>query len=392
MKKGRLLGLLVIVSTLVLTTPLTSVYAQIDTVYNHSDYDLYIYNYEGSDTFYNVPNILEKTENNSPKNIILFIGDGMGVSHITAAYIANGGNLFLNNFKNIGLTTTYSATDFITDSGAAATALATGEKTFKYSIGMNADTIPVKNIREIYQEAGKLTGIVVTATVTHATPAAFVAHREHRNQHEDIALDYYNSDIDLFIGGGYRYFANRSDGIDLIEKLISKGYHIITEADSLKDTHWEKVAGLIADKHPNSSSNWYQGFLSDATKFAIENLSNENGFFLMVEGSQIDWGGHNNDISYIIREMLEFDKAIGEALIFASENNETLVLVVSDHETGGLAIEDGDLTTGRVKASFASTNHTGSIVPVFAFGAGAKEFKGIYHISDIPKKLIKLKK
>lgn len=349
---------------------------------------------------YYVENFRQPKKRGKPRNIILLIGDGMGVSHITAAMVANRGDLYLNQMLYTGFTTTHSGDDFITDSGAGGTALASGTKTYNEAIGVNMDTIAVVNIRELLSSLGLSTGVVSTSSVTHATPAAFVAHQPYREMHEDIALDFLYSGIDLFIGGGVNFFCYRTDSRDLIRELSDKGYTIDTNTtakssaiarSAMPDVN--RFAGLYARDHMVSADSGRGDFLPAATKFATEHLSrNRKGFFLMVEGSQIDWGGHDNITGSIISEMLDFDRAVGEALRFAAEDKRTLVIVASDHETGGFAVHAGDYSTGKVEGRFTSVDHTGSMVPVFAYGPGAEHFIGIYDNTDLPRKILKAMK
>jgi len=333
-----------------------------------------------------------------PDRIILMIGDGMAIAHITAALVANSGDLYLRRFHHIGFTTTHSASDFITDSGAAGTALATGQKTYNGAIGMNTDTVAVRNIREVMAAAGYGTGVVSTSAITHATPAAFVAHQPSRELHEAIALDFVESGIDVFLGGGLHHFVKRNDGRNLVAELMNKGY--VVDTQSVKNNpvptaemagKQKKYAGLYAAGHLVPSDSGRGEFLSLATRDAIKVLNRSpKGFFLMVEGSQIDWGGHDNNTGYIITETLDFDRAVGEALQFAAADQRTLVIVTSDHETGGMTLHGGNFETGQVTGAFTSGEHTGSMVPVFAFGPGAQMFTGFYDNTELPKRILKL--
>ncbi|MDD4189842.1 MAG: alkaline phosphatase [Mangrovibacterium sp.] len=337
---------------------------------------------------YKVKNYPNKFKSNKPKNIILMIGDGMGVTQVYAGFTANKGHLFLENMKTIGFSKTYSASGYITDSAAGGTALATGVKTYNGAIGIDAEGNPVKTILEYAEEKGKSTGLVATAAVNHATPAAFIAHRKDRGMYEDIAADFLKTDIDVFIGGGYKYFTERKDGRDLVEELKQKGYNVEQEMKNVAGVKSEKLAGLVASEHlPHAGER--NGMLPLATKTAIDILSrNKNGFFLMVEGSQIDWGGHQNNVSYIAEEMLDFDRAIGKALDFAAKDGKTLIIVTADHETGGFSIFGGDINAGVVTGGFNTGGHTGVMVPVFAYGPGAREFMGIMENTDVAKQLI----
>ena len=337
--------------------------------------------------FYAVEDYQDIVRRQKPKNIILMIGDGMGLSQVFAGMTANGNHLFLENFKHIGFSKTQSADNYITDSAAGGTALSCGIKTYNGAIGVNIDTVIVENIREIAEIMGKATGVVSTSAITHATPASYMAHQGSRASYEDIAADFLNTKVDVFIGGGYKHFSDRKDGRNLIAELKQKGYQVLQNMDSIKNISIGKLAGLTALEH-NDRIATRKDMLQVATKTALNILDNDkDGFFLMVEGSQIDWGGHQNDTRYIVEEMLDFDKTIGVALEFASKNSETLILVTADHETGGFAITSGDMLAGKVEGAFLTGNHTGLVVPVFAYGPGAENFMGFMENIDIAKKI-----
>ncbi|HOO83968.1 MAG TPA: alkaline phosphatase [Prolixibacteraceae bacterium] len=346
--------------------------------------------YQNKD-FYEVQYFEEPDTKQKPKNVIVFIGDGMGVSHVFASLTANKGQLYLKNFKHIGFQTTASATNYITDSAAAGTALSTGTKTYDAAIGVNTDTIALENIRVKLEEKGLATGVVSTSAITHATPAAFVAHQPYRYMYEAIAADFLKTNIDLFIGGGYDHFTKREDGRNLVDELKDKGYQVVTETKDLNKIKSGKLAALVANEHTPKVLDGRGNMLETATETAIRVLSNDNdGFFVMIEASQIDWGGHANSTPYIVSETLDLDKAVGKALAFAAENKETLVIVTADHETGGMAITGGNIETGKVEAQYVWGNHTALMVPVFAFGPGAEKFTGIYDNTDISKKILEL--
>ncbi len=327
-----------------------------------------------------------------PENVILMIGDGMGIAQVYAGMTANGGNLFLQNFKHVGWAKTHSSDNYITDSAAGGTALASGTKTYNGAIGVDPAGNSVRNIRELAEEMGKATGVVSTSAITHATPASFVAHVPKRSTYEDIAAGFLKTNIDVFIGGGYKHFHDRKDGRDLVRELKSKGYQVLSNIDSIAAVRSGKLAGLTAPEH-NARYSERGNMLEKATKTALNILSRDkDGFFLMVEGSQIDWGGHQNNMSYLVGEMLDFDRTVGIALAFAASNKETLIVVTADHETGGLSIKEGNLSTGMVRGAFSGGSHTGIVVPVLAFGPGAEQFTGFMENTDIAEKIRKLMK
>ncbi len=323
------------------------------------------------------------------KNIILLIGDGMGIDHLYAGVIANK-SLNMENAQYIGLTKTYSANRLITDSGAAGTAIATGTKTKNGSIGVDENGNALKSIRAHAQENGLSTGLVSVSSITDATPAAFVANQVKRTMREEIAVDFLNSDITLFIGGGRNNFSNRSDERDLLSELEEKGFKVAHDMESVTNTESGKLVGLLTEanmpRYPERGD-----FLPQSTETALRLLSENNkGFFLMVEGSLIDGGGHSNDLDYVNNEMLDFDNAVKIAFDFADQNPGTLVVVTSDHETGGMSITGGDIKTGEVSATWATSGHSAALVPVMSYGEGAEEFAGIYENTDLFNKMLSL--
>ena len=330
----------------------------------------------------------------TPKNIILLIGDGMGVTQISAGMYMNGNKLNLEKFPVIGLHKAYSGSHLITDSAAGATAFSCGVKTYNGAIGVDMDSMPVKTILEIAEEKGMATGMVSTSTIVHATPASFIAHQKGREMYEAIAADFMNTEIDFFVGGGKKYFDRRStDDRDLYKELQDKDYVVSDyfQHDLIKsELSWKKnFAYFTADNDPLPVSQG-RDYLYAASKMAMAFLSKRSseGFFLMIEGSQIDWGGHANDSDYIVSEMLDFNRTIGAVLDFASKNRETLVIVTADHETGGYSILK-ESRMDSLATAFTTDYHTADLIPVFAFGPGANAFGGIYENTAIFKKMLK---
>lgn len=332
---------------------------------------------------------LPEINNRKAKNIILMIGDGMGTSQIYAGLVANKGKLYIEYLPNIGFIKTYSADDLITDSAAGATAFATGKKTNNGMIGMTPDNQPIPAITDLVEQRGLSTGLVATSTITHATPAAFVAHEFSRHYYEQIASDFLRDGVDVFIGGGRSHFTDRLDRLNLLDVLKERNYTVVDTILDLDAAQGDKLAGLLYYDSPPSIIEGRGDMLARATKKTLEILSkNENGFFLMVEGSQIDWGNHSNNILYQTEETLDFDRTIGEVLEFAASNQQTLVIITADHETGGLAISGGNLKKGVVFGDYTTNGHTGVMVPVFAYGPSADLFRGIYENTDIYHKMV----
>lgn len=320
------------------------------------------------------------------KNIIFLVGDGMGTAQIYAGLTANRGPLNLEKCTHVGLSKTNSSDRYITDSAAGATAFSCGVKTKNNAVGVDSLGRPVRTILEIAEDHGLATGLVATTYITDATPAAFIAHQPKRSMGEEIAADFLKTDIDLFIGAGLEHFRKRKDGRDLTVELQKKGYQVLQDIQAIEKVKKGKVAGFVSD------ARWSRGRgdqLQRSASTAIRILNqNEKGFFLMIEGSQIDDGGHANNTNQIIEEMLDFDNVIGDVIEFAKKDGETLVVITADHETGGFTIVDGSLKTGRVEGRFSTEGHTSVMVPVFAYGPGAELFSGIYHNNTIFNKFL----
>ena len=334
----------------------------------------------------------------SPKNIILLIGDGMGVSQISTAFYFNDDSV--NNFMRfpvVGLIKTSSASDKITDSAAGATAFSAGACTYNGAIGVDTDTASVPTIVEILAEQGLSTGLIATSSITHATPAAFYAHVASRDMQDEIARQLVHAPVDFFAGGGNQFFSHREDSVNYLDSLQAQGFLLDTTQLASPDTlsKDQKYAYLMAPDGMPRMTEQRGDFLPKATQMALDHLSqNDKGFFLMVEGSQIDWGGHANDAEYIITEVADFDKTLGVALDFAEKNKNTLVVVTADHETGGFALSSTDNNDhtysdyNKITPTFSTGGHTATLIPVFAFGPGAQLFGGIYKNTDIFKKMI----
>ncbi len=328
----------------------------------------------------------------APKNVIFMIGDGMGIAQIYSGMVANGNKLALEQCTYSGFSKTYSASNFTTDSGAGGTALACGVKTKNGMIGMNPDSVAVSSILEQAEKNKLSTGIVVACAVTHATPASFIAHQVNRNMYEEIAADYLKTNIDVFIGGGKKYFEDRADGKDLTQDLIAKNYKVAYTLADVKATKTGKLAGLLYDDQ-NPGMPERGDMLPESTVAAIDILKNNpKGFFLMIEGSQIDWACHDNNAKQAVLEMQDFDKTIGKVLEFAKKDGNTLVIITADHETGGMTILNGKMGSDDMNVVYTTKNHSGVPVPVFAYGPGAENFTGFMENTSFKQKLEKLLK
>jgi alkaline phosphatase len=322
------------------------------------------------------------------RNVIFMIGDGMGVPDVYAAQTVSSEPLNIEECPVTGFQTTFSSDNYVTDSGAAGTALATGTKTKNGSIGVDAQGNRVKSILEFAEEHGLATGLVSTSAVTHATPASFIAHQSNRGSYEDIASDFLKTDIDVFIGGGYDHFGRRKDNINLIDTLKKRGYEVDTTLSSIAKSTSLKLAGFTAPLQNPYRLKGRGNMLPVSSGKAIEILSkNPKGFFLMIEGSQIDWAAHLGSADTTVDETLDFDEAVGVALDFAKKDGHTLVVITADHETGGVTIISGDRAAHTVNLAFSTKNHTAVMVPVYAFGPSAEKFAGSYDNTDIFKKI-----
>lgn len=323
-----------------------------------------------------------------PKNIILLIGDGMGTAQIFAGLTANKGWLNLEQCSFVGFHKNQSADNYITDSGAGATAFSTGKKAKNGAIGVDALDKPFPTILELAAKHHLATGLVVSCSITHATPAAFIAHQPSRTMTEAIANDFLKTPIDVFIGGGKKYFNQRKDGKNLCDSLLKKGYAVTNTLSEVVKINSGKLAGFIDTAEPPRVTAGRGDQLLKSLQTALKILQkNKKGFFLMLEGSQIDWGGHANDSAYVIDEMIDFDKAIGEAIAFAKKDKNTLIIITADHETGGLALTGGDMKKGLVQMKFITKEHTAVMIPVFTYGPMASTFSGIYENTDLFKKM-----
>lgn len=328
-----------------------------------------------------------------PTNIVFVIGDGMGLTQATAFMYNNEGKIALERCKSIGLHKSHAANNLITDSAAGATAFSTGKKTNNAYVGIDSDGKSHETLLEEASRKGHATGIVVSSTIVHATPASYIAHNKNRDAYEEIALDIIDSGCDLLIGGGQKYFTRRKDSLDLMLKLKSKNYYVTDyfneDYGSFKLPLHQKIMYFTADGDPLPYSQG-RDYMIKASLDALNYLDvrNDRSFFLMIEGSQIDWGGHANDIKYVMEEMKEFNMMLNKILDWAEKEGNTLVIITGDHETGGLAINPGS-QMGNLTTQFTTTSHSGVMIPVYAFGPGAEEYCGIYENTELYYKMRK---
>ena len=361
-----------------------------------------------------IPKSLAAVERKA-KNIILLIGDGMSASQVSSYRLLKGGpnaRLAVDKFPISGIVLTHSEDAIVTDSASSATAYSTGIKTNNTFLGLDKDKNVLENLTEKIHGYGFVSSLIATSEVTHATPAAFAAHIDLRWKTDEISAQMMDSNVVTILGGGRHFFlpeemgGKREDGRDLLQE-VENSHVLLTHKDQLNDfdqTTSGKVVGLFADEHlrdlekPENHST--EPSLSEMLNFAIKRSETfmDNGCkgsFIMVEGSQVDWAGHSNDINYLKREMQDLEEAVELAVDYANKNQDTLVIVTADHETGGLLIEPAspaDYTGNEVKFSFNTAigrgSHTGVPVPVYAYGPGSENFTGTLDNTDVYRAMI----
>lgn len=343
---------------------------------------------------------LSETPEPAPKpapNIILIIGDGTGLTQLSTLWYSGDEKPNYERFDVVGLSKTNSSSHQITDSGAGATAFSIGEKTYNGAIGVDKDSVSKTNITEILSEKGYATGVVATSSITHATPASFYAHVKSRNDHFTIASQLVTSDIDFFAGGGIKYFTKQPDSSSLLPLLKENGFVVDTHSIDTNLTG-AKVGYLLAKDGLPTMTDGRGDFLLKATEKALNYMdAQEAPFFLMIEGSQVDWGGHANDAEYIRTEVRDLDKTVGIALDYAAKHENTLVVALADHETGGFALSPVQVNGfggvkkddyNKVEGRFTTGGHTCTHIPVFASGPNASAFSGVYENNTVFDKLL----
>lgn len=364
--------------------------------------------------------------NNEPKvkNVIYLIGDGMGFGAVTTLLLTEDEPTGFEEAPVIGLSETCSANNYVTDSAAGGTALATGTRTNNGYVGADPDGNQLTSVLRKAQTYGMKTGIVVNTTLTEATPAAFYAGVTSRKMVFDIAKQFTESEVDVAIGGGLDHFIARPDSLDLTATLIENGYDVYLNWETVLNTESDKFVGILPlyDLHRREENNGTASaaegqevclaaqmaainedinathlseptvYLEKATVKALDVLSrnNKDGFFLMIESAIIDGYGHNNDGEGMIVEMQEFGRTLRAMIDYVNNHPETLLVVTADHETGGAGVYYNGHTPaneGPLRLKFSTSGHTGTVVPVFAYGAGAESFAGVMKNIDIPEKI-----
>ena len=335
--------------------------------------------------YYTTPNPYEIADvtmppvTNEVRNVIIMIGDGMGLEQVSCAWVLNHGKLNLDNFPFTGISRTYCTDALITDSGAGGTALAVGRKTAESHVGTAADSTDVPSVLVKAQELGKKTGVVVTCHFADATPCDFCCHNEYRYNQDDLIADYVVSGVDYLSGGGLDYFTvNRKDGRDITKEMAAAGYTVaLTEAE-LMAAELPVIGILAPDNLPVAMErgDLYRHTVARGLDL-LSRESGDKGFVMMLEGSCIDDWLHGNDIGKAMEELLDFDRTIGDVLQWAAADGHTLVVVTADHNTGALTLQDGDLEQGSIGVAFGNESHNGIAVTVYAWGPGSDAFTGI---------------
>ncbi|MDQ0857759.1 alkaline phosphatase [Bacillus sp. V2I10] len=396
----------------------------------------------------------ENNHNNGKvKNVIFMVPDGFSASYATNYRWFKGEESLMDSML-VGMHRTYSVNSEVTDSAAAGTAMATGVKTNNGMISTSPDGKELKTILEASEEAGKASGLVATSTITHATPAVFASHVASRANEADIAPQLLENEVEVILGGGKKYFPD-----SLLNEAKEEGYKFVDDSKELANAEkTDKLIGLFAEEGmaPELDRNeTKQPSLAEMTEKSLDVLKKDkDGFFLMVEGSQIDWAGHDQDAAWAMKDSEAFEDALAEVLEFAKKDKNTLVVVAGDHDTGGMSVggyDKGDaklevlrnvtatgdfmvskLTADRSNAKevvkqyanidltdaenqkikvaskpdiaineviskralvgWSSTNHTGTDVPLYAFGPGSNLFSGLHNNTDLPQLMAKAMK
>ena len=333
---------------------------------------------------YEIVDVAMPPVTNEVKNVIIMIGDGMGLEQVSCAWVVNRGKLNLDLFPFTGLSRTYCTDALITDSGAGGTALAAGQKTAESHVGTAADSTDLASVLVKAQELGKKTGVVVTCHLADATPCDFCCHNEYRYNQDDLIADYAECGVDYLSGGGLDWFTvNRKDGRDITKEMAAAGYTVALTEDELMAAELPVIGLLAPDNLPVAMErgDLYRHTVSRGLDI-LSRESGDKGFVMMLEGSCIDDWLHGNDIGKAMEELLDFDRTIGDVLQWAAADGHTLVVVTADHNTGALTLQDGDLAEGTIGVKFGSESHNGIAVPVYAWGPGSDAFTGIKENSE----------
>ena len=328
---------------------------------------------------YEIVDVAMPPVTNEVRNVIIMIGDGMGLEQASCAWVVNRGKLNLDIFPFTGLSRTYCTDALITDSGAGGTALAVGQKTAESHVGTAADSTDLPSVLVKAQQLGKKTGVVVTCHLADATPCDFCCHNEYRYNQDDLIADYAECGVDYISGGGLDWFTvNRKDGRDITKAMEAAGYTVALTEDALMAAELPVIGLLAPDNLPPAMErgDLYRHTVARGLDI-LSRESGDKGFVMMLEGSCIDDWLHGNDIGKAVEEILDFDRTVGDVLQWAAADGHTLVVVTADHNTGALTLQDGNLEEGTVGVAFGNESHNGIAVPVYAWGPGSDAFTGI---------------
>ena len=362
------------------------------------------------------------------KNVIYLIGDGMGPGAVSTLLLTDDEVTGFEMAPVVGLSETCSANNYVTDSPAGGTALATGVRTQNGYLGVDVNGVPLESVLKKAQKMGKKTGIVVNTTLTEATPGAFYAGVLSRSKTYDIAKQFTESGVDVAIGSGLSAFINRPDSLDLTATLIEKGYDVYLKWKDVLNSESDNFVGILPmdNVHRRNTKSTQAGaadgaevclaaklassenatgdqviedivepevYLEKAVAKALSVLDKKGkkeGFFLMIESAIIDGYGHNNDSDGMIVEMNEFNRTLKTVINYVNSHPGTLLVVTADHETGGTSVGYKTYNVGEkvpVTLTFSTKGHTGNVVPVFAYGEGAEFFGGVMKNTDLPKRI-----
>lgn len=334
------------------------------------------------------------------RNLIFMIGDGMGLASVSLLQVENGyAPTAFDRAQQVALIVTRSANNRVTDSAAAGTALASGTKTDNGTLGQDPEGNPLVSSMTRAKAKGYSTGIVVTCYLQHATPGAFYAHVGDRGDNKEITRQLLGSNIDVLFGGGRRWLKEEcEEGISYLDAFARRGYFVVDSLPQLQRIGKGRVLCCAAEKHlPEAPGRG--DFLPRATEKALELLEansagRKKGFMLMVEGSQIDYAAHAKNSDRLLAEMRDFNEAVAAAMDFADRTPGTLVIVTADHETGGVTIpankEDFTLSENGLQYQFSTGGHTGTMVPVYLYGAGADRIAGVMDNAELGRRIMEL--
>jgi alkaline phosphatase len=327
---------------------------------------------------------LDRADTTEIRNVILFIGDGMGLAQIATTVDLAGpdASFVLPTMPVTGLVRTASASELVTDSGAGGTALATGVKTRNKRIAMTPDSVAMQSLLHMLRAQGKAVGVLTTSYLVDATPAAFTARVRHRDQYAAIARQMLEADAEVLMGGnGEGQFPEAQ-----VAEAEARGYKVVRNAEALATV--PDTARVLALWPEREGFETHGPPLPGLVRRALRQLStNPDGFFLVVEQEQTDGGGHANRLDQVRSGVAELDAAVQEALAFAAADGQTLVLVTADHDTGGVSIVKGRYDEGTAEVRWNTFGHTGAWVPLFAAGPGAWAFTGTYENTAVPRRL-----